>query len=178
MYGPGGPPTGAPQPATAARAGEADEPEIDAPLRVDPHPGRSPTPTEMASGAQAMVGRMTRMLSRVERRHEEARAANDALRRDCVSERLIQVRALVATAESARARLERAVGATQLAVSQEAYTGVGIAFLKTKLLAAEARQCMIDPPRIGHTETEVTVEPLKRGDRGATEPSPPPATPR
>jgi hypothetical protein len=156
----------------------AADPEVDAPLKAEPPSVRSPTPTEMANAAETMVGRMTRMLGRVELRHAEALAANDVLRRDCLSERLIQVRGLVATAAAAKARLERAAGSSQLAVSQEAYTGVGIAFLKTKLLAAEAQQCVIDPPRIGHTETSVTVEPLRKGGGGAAERDAAPPTPR
>jgi hypothetical protein len=169
VYGPGGPAASASQPA-ATQASVGAEPDIDGPPVVTAQPARSPTLSEMATGAQAMMGRLARMLQRVERRHAEARAANDALRRDCVSEKLIQVRALMATAAASRARLESAVGANQLGVSQEAYTGIGIALLKTQLLAAEARQCMIDPPRIGHTETSVTVEPRGRGARSGAGP--------
>jgi hypothetical protein len=175
VYGPQGPAAGASQPASTSQRATGGDPDEDTPPPVAGQPARSPTPSEMASAAQEMTVRMARMVRRAEQRHATAVSANDALRRDCVSERLIQMRGLLTAADTGRARLERAVGQHQLQVSQEEYSGVGVAFLKVKLLSGETRQCMIDPPRIGHTETKVTVEPLKPGDRSATEPSPPDA---
>jgi hypothetical protein len=142
---------------------------------------------EQVTRAAGHVKEMRQALTFVLRKFEEARAAKDVVKLNCVTDKLTNIKGLLRISEQADIGLQEAVAKREEQKAEHEYSKVAIAHTKILQLRAEAEQCVgMLAFETGKTVVEMETPPDLPGTDpslapggGARHPTnrPPPASP-
>jgi enamine deaminase RidA (YjgF/YER057c/UK114 family) len=159
----------APQPPSAPPAGAAPPgtPDVDISVRRRP----SLSPDDMLAQSRDYKMRMNQVAQQIQGLVEAARKQKDVIRLNCVLDKLAQVKANLAIADSAFQSLQEAGARRDEAASVHEYTRITIVNQKVQVLGAEAQACVgEDLSYVGTTRVDVEVEGIPPED--PTQPTP------
>lgn len=105
---------------------------------------------KMISESRGALARVTELLF-------QARESNDMVQRNCVNEKLTQIKGLLKLSEGASVSMYEAMGKGADDVTNHEYTKIAVAHQKTQLLRTEAEQC-VGELSVYSGDTDVTVE--------------------
>jgi phage terminase small subunit len=127
----------------SARVGDIDASKIST-------PDKKKNAEKMVSESRGALARVTELLF-------QARETNDMVQRNCVNEKLTQIKGLLRLSEAASVSMYEAMGKGADDVTNHEYTKIAVAHQKTQLLRTEAEQC-VGELSVYTGDTDVTVE--------------------
>ena len=152
---PGGTPAGTPPP------GGSSPPGVDVPVRQR----ATLSQQEMVNQSRGYVERTRQAETRIKDLVETARKQKDVIRLNCLSDKLVQVKANLNIAEKAHQALQEAGLRRDEGASLHEFTRVTIVNQKVQVLADEAAGCAGEDLRyIGETRVDVEVVGVPDGD--------------
>lgn len=114
------------------------------------------SPQDMLNQAREYRGRMNEALTRLQGLVEAARKAKDIIRLNCLTDKLVQLRANMNVADQAIQSLQDAMARRDEGASVHEYTRVTIVNQKVQVLAAEGEACVgEDLNFVGATRVDV-----------------------
>ncbi len=130
------------------------------------------TDQERISQARANLDRMRDLLNQVLKLLEQARDEKDVVKRNCVNEKLTQVKGLVKVSEEAEIELKEAIVKREEEAADHEFTKVAIARQKIEQLRAEAEQCI--GQLAYYTDKDYVIEVEVPQDLPSADPTSPP----
>jgi hypothetical protein len=160
----------APPPATAPAPG-AVPPASDADISVRQRSVLSPP--EMLAQAAEYRKRVTENLKKVQGFIEKARSDKDIIKLNCLTDKLVQLKANLVVVDNAMKDLQEAIARRDEGASVHEYTRITIVQQKAAVLGAEGQSCVgEDLAYVGATVVDVDDSGVPPGD--FTDPAPPP----
>ncbi len=115
------------------------------------------SPADKKKNAEKMISDSRGALARVTELLFQARESNDMVQRNCVNEKLTQIKGLLKLSEGASVSMYESMGKGAEDVTNHEYTKIAVAHQKTQLLRTEAEQC-VGELSVYTGDTDVTVE--------------------
>ncbi|HEY0711194.1 MAG TPA: hypothetical protein VGF45_00850 [Polyangia bacterium] len=162
----------APTPAPAPPAGPAAAPGAP-PAGIDLRvPQRSNlTPQEMQQAATEYRGRIGGVVKRIETLLTEAREQRDIIRINCLTDKLVQVRASSGVSDKSFATMQEAIARGDQGSSLHEFTRITIINQNIQVLAGEAEACVGEElSYVGATRVDVEEPPGPDPNSGTPEP--------
>lgn len=119
------------------------------------------------------LDKMREFLNQVLKLLEQARDEKDVVKRNCVNEKLTQVKGLVKVSEEAELELKEAAAKREEDAADHEFTKVAIAHQKVEQLRAEAEQCI--GQLAYYTDKDYVIEVEIPPDLPSADPTNPPA---
>lgn len=141
----------APPSAGAAAGGGAD-------ISVKQRP--TLTPDEMIAQGKQYIAGMNEVLKRTQGLQEEAKRQKDIIRLNCVTDKVVQVRANMNIADQSMASLQEAITRADEGERTHEFTRLTILNQKVTVLGAESENCIgEDLSFVGATRVDVEIDP-------------------
>jgi hypothetical protein len=140
------------------------------------------TPQEMVQGATEYRQRIQAVVQRIDNLLKDAREQKDIIRINCLTDKLVQVRASAGTADRSFATMQEAIARGDQGASLHEFTRVTIVNQNIQVLAGEAEACVGEElSYVGATRVDVEAPEAPDPNPGTPEPvdpgRPPSASP-
>ncbi len=118
------------------------------------------TPQEMLEQSKEDVAAMQKGMARVVQLQDLARKQNDIIKLNCVSDKLVQIKAAINIGEASNTDLHEAIARNDDGARLHAFTKLMITTQKVQTLVTEAENCVgQDLSFVGDTQVETTIDP-------------------
>jgi hypothetical protein len=118
------------------------------------------SPQETLTQAREFNTKIADTLSKVSRLSSEAQKKKDAIKLNCVNDKLVQIRGHVAITEQTMTALNEAMARGNEGERQHEFTRMTILYQKVTVLGTEAENCVGEEPSYtGDTKVDVDIDP-------------------
>lgn len=114
-------------------------------------------PEQKKANAERMIAESRSALARATELLSQARETQDMVQRNCVNEKLTQIKGLLRLSERASVSMYESMASGAQDVINHEYTKIAVAHQKTQILRTEAEQC-VGELSVYTGDTDVTVE--------------------
>ena len=123
-------------------------------------PARQTSPEETMNTSRELLQKMQDSQGKVTKLVDQARRKKDAIKLNCVNDKLVQIKGHVSLADQGIVNLNTAVARGNDGERQHEFTRMTILYQKVLVLGTEAENCVGEEPSyVGATNVQVEIDP-------------------